>query len=502
MKRKHRRLVQVLAIVLVVLLVGGVIVSALIAALAEGQTATTPERDRYELAIEYIDDRGALHIGQRLVYGNRWQKHLDRVLFYAMPNMLRRQTALMYEPDDLSSVFPGGHAPGGIELASVRVDGEDADYGYEGTDELVLRVACDLRPGEKAVFEFDYYLALPYCRAFVGIGDLDVRLSAFYFIPGIYDPDRSEFVLNQPLSFTRWLYSGPADYDVRITIPDGYALASVGVASKEGGVWQIHAENVREYAVAFGRRWREKTRETQNGPTIRLFSRLRDPDRILDIVSRAISFCKGAFADDGFPVDQLTIVESDTPLDALDFPGLILLPSRLFDRGSGSELEKQLRFCVAQQYIGISAYTEPSADAWLSDSICEYMSYLMLESEEGQDAFLKAINRDWVSALQLTIPGGLRITSDAKQFDSREYDIVVRKRGAVVFHELRCAMGLEAFLDGIARFYKQGRTGGTLTEMDLVACMDAASNRSWEDFLTDWVFNVDEYVNQHIDWFE
>ena len=64
MKRKHRRLVQVLAIVLVVLLVGGVIVSALIAALAEGQTATTPERDRYELAIEYIDDRGALHIGQ------------------------------------------------------------------------------------------------------------------------------------------------------------------------------------------------------------------------------------------------------------------------------------------------------------------------------------------------------------------------------------------------------------------------------------------------------
>ena len=123
----------------------------------------------------------------------------------------------------------------------------------------------------------------------------------------------------------------------------------------------------------------------------------------------------------------------------------------------------------------------------------------MLESDSGRDAFLKAVNRDWVSALQLTIPGGLRVTSDASLFDSMNYDIVVRKRGAVVLHELRNAMGLENLLAGLAEFNRMGRDGHTLTEMELVQAMDAATGGSWEDFLTDWVFNVGDYVEQRFD---
>ena len=61
-------------------------------------------------------------------------------------------------------------------------------------------------------------------------------------------------------------------------------------------------------------------------------------------------------------------------------------------------------------------------------------------------------------------------------------------------------MGLDGLLAGLAGFYELGRTGKTLTEMDLVHCMDEATGGSWEDFLTDWVFNVGEYVNQTIDW--
>ena len=37
---------------------------------------------------------------------------------------------------------------------------------------------------------------------------------------------------------------------------------------------------------------------------------------------------------------------------------------------------------------------------------------------------------------------------------------------------------------------------------DLVNALDAASGRSWEAFLTDWVFNVGEYVNQSMEWYE
>ena len=138
----------------------------------------------------------------------------------------------------------------------------------------------------------------------------------------------------------------------------------------------------------------------------------------------------------------------------------------------------------------------------MSDAVCEYLSYLMIEELDGRNAFLKSINSDWVDSLQLTIPGGLTVTSDAGLFDEKEYEIVVRRRGAVVMHELRNAMGREEMLAGLKHFYEMGKDGHTLSELELVDAFDTVSGGSWESFLTDWVFNVGDYVNQNIDWFE
>ena len=107
-----------------------------------------------------------------------------------------------------------------------------------------------------------------------------------------------------------------------------------------------------------------------------------------------------------------------------------------------------------------------------------------------------------VPALQLTIPGGLVVTSDAALFTSSEYDIVVRDRGAAVFHELRTAMGREELIAGLRTFHELGLQTDVLTEMDLVRCLNEVSGGSWEKFLTDWVFNVGDYVNQTIDWLD
>ena len=501
MRRKNKKLIQIIAIVLAILLAGGVVVGALFSALAE-----TAPRDRFEIEMQYMPDEQALHVVQRLIYVNRSDDRLDRVVFYAEGNLFRRQSALMYEADDLERVFPNGFVPGGIDLQEVRLDGKPTEFGFQGEEETALRVACDLAPGEEGAFEFEYYLLLVDCGAFLGAGETDVRLSAFCFIPGVYDETYGEFRLNAPLAHTRWLYSESGDYQVTFTLPEAYAAAGSGaetIVEKGSGqtVWRFEAENIREFAVSFGKRWREERRATASGVELRALSNVRGGnDRILDTAERAIRQCEVWFGD--FPMDQLDLVQSDYPLDAMNYPGLIWLPGSLLEAGGNDALEKAVRFCVAQQYFGLAAYAEPSADAWLSDSVSEYIAFLLLEEAEGRDAFLKAANREWVDALQLTIPGGLTVTSDARLFDRYSYDVVVRSRGAVVMHELREAMGREQLLAGLAEFYRMGQGGATLTEMDFVSAMDATSGGSWEDFLTDWVFNVGDYINQTIVWFE
>ena len=454
--------------------------------------------------MEYMNDEQALRITQRLIYLNRTGRRLTGVLFYAAGNMFRRQSALMYENDDLERVFPDGYAPAGVDLREVRCDDKPTDFGFQGEAELLLRVACDVGPGESCTFEFDYYLLLMRCNAFQGVGNTDVRLSAFCFLPGVFDVGTGEFDMKKPLPYTRWLHTDSADYVADLWLPEGWQCAGTGESARAGSregqaLWHTEARNVRDFALSFGRRWRAAEGETASGVTVRVLTNLRGAgNRALKAAKEAVDRCEAWFGD--FPVREFEIVQSDYPLGALNFPGVVWVSGETLQ--NADRLARALRFCVAQQYFGLAAYVEPSADAWLTDALSEYVACLLLEDAKGSDAFLSAVNRDWVSALQQTVPGGLRVTSDAALFDGYSYDIVVMKRGAVVLHELRLAMGLEGLLSGLAAFYRAGLEGGTLTEMDFVRALDSATGGSWEDFLTDWVFNVDKYKEQTMFWYE
>ena len=504
---RNKKLIRIIAIVLVVLLAGGVVFSALFSSLAEEKTGiVNAGRHQCELTMEYLADEQALHITQRLVYCNGSGRQLKEVVFYAAGNLFRRESALMYETDDLERVFFAGYTPAGIDLRSVRCDEKPTDFGFQGDREIYLRVSCDVASGGHCTFEFDYYLLLMRCGAFQGVGDTDARLSAFCFVPGVLYARTAQFDMKTPLAHTRWLDCEAADYRATLTLPEGWMLCATGsanlVSQADGhGIWQIEADGVRDLALSFGRRWRSTERDSASGVRARALTNVRGAARrMLDVAAEAIDQCEAWFGP--FPADELELAQSDAPLDAMVFPGVVWLPSALLVSGRADDLAQRIRFAVAQQYFGLSAWVEPSADAWLSDSVSEYVACLLLEAASGRERFLAYVNRDWVSALQQTVPGGLNITSDAMRFDADSYSLVVRQRGAVVLHELRLAMGLEGFVAGLKRFREMGADGHTLTEKEFVAAMDAATGESWEAFLTDWLFNVGDYVQQDMTWYE
>ena len=504
MNKKQRRAVRLVAILLAALLAAGAIVSAVISLAYAEEAAPGETRHRCTLTMEYLEEEQALRMSQRLVYTNASDVTLDRVLFYAPANLFRRQASLPYEGDALLASFPAGYLPGGIDLTAVRANGEAADWGYQGEDEIYLRVACALAPGERCAFEFDYYLLLTENAAFLGLSGEDWRLSGFYFAPASLD-EGGEFILNAPLGFARYVDAPAMDFEASIALPDTHLLSATGAESSAEGeghvkLWTVRAEGVRDFAMCFGRKYREYRAETGSGVQLRCLTNVRGAaDGVLSTVADAISICEAWFG--AFPFPQLDIVQADCADGALNHTGCLWVPEDML-RAGGDGLAKALRFFVAQQYFGCSVYARPSSDAWLSDSICEYLSYLMIEEAGGHDAYLAALNAGVVNSLQLTIPGGLTVTSDAALFTAAEYEIIVKDRGAAVFHELYTAMGRDALIAGLRLFYQKGLDADVLTEMDLVDALDAASGKSWEKFLTDWVFNIGDYVNQSIDWLD
>lgn len=501
MNRKQKQLVRTIAIVMAALLVFSAVISAVLSfAYAE---EAMPAGNKCELTMEYFEEEQALRISQRLVYTNESGFELDRVVFYAPANLFRRQASLPYESDRLNKVLPEGYLPGGMDLSHVRVNGEDCDWGYQGTDEIFLRVGCNLAAGESAVFEFDYYLLLTENAAFMGVSENECRLSDFYYAPASLD-ENGEFILNKPVSFARYTDVPKMDFSAAITLPEKYSLSATGmekVQESQGGfsVWTIDAAAVRDFALCFGKEYREESFETASGVQLRTLTRSRSAAKdIFKAASTAIETCEAWFG--AFPFRQIDIVQADYGLAFLPHTACLWLDEEIIK--DEKKLEHSLRRFIAQQYFGRSAWVYPSADAWLSDSISEFLAYLILEETEGHDAYLRALNENLVDSLQLTIPGGLRVNSDASLFTAYEYEIIVCNRGAIVFHELYTAMGREELIEGLKLFYQMGLERNLLTEMNLVECLDAASGKSWEKFLTDWVFNVGDYVNQDIYWLE
>lgn len=500
MRKKQQNMVRLIAIILAVLLAGSAIVSALLS-FAYAEDALQEPRNQYNITMEYLGEEQALRVTQRLVYTNESSIHLDRVVFYAPANLFRRQSALMYEAEHINAVLPYGYLPAGIDLQSVQVNGTDTDWGFQGTNEIYLRAACDLDSGESCEFTFEYFLLLSANHAFLGISEKEWRLSGFYFSPAYVDEAYGEFILTTPTAFSRWIHTQAADYSVEILLPKSCVLASTGTetsAERDGAVlWQMQAENVRDFSMVFGE-YKETTCTTASGIEIRClgFSN-KQAKEILNIAAEAIEACERWFGP--FLLKEMDFAQVGYGMGTLNHSGCLWIDEDVLKSGT---IAHGIRSAVVQQYFGFSAYARVGADAWLSDSLSEYIAYLLLEESEGEGAYLKALNEKVVPSLQLTIPGGLNLTSDAALLSSSEHSIIILDRGAAVFHELRTAMGREELIAGLRCFYEKGLQADVLTEMDLVNALEESSGRSWEKFLTDWVFNIDEYVNQSIDWLD
>lgn len=494
MKRQVQR---TLAIVIVVAMLVTFVISIVVSSAHSEEMA----RDQYSMDITFDLEGQALLVTQRLSYLNRTGATLDRVRFAVYANQFRRETTVMYES---AAALPYGYAPGGVEFSSVTVNGAEADWGMEGDGEYFMRVACDLAPGESAEFGFAYAALLTENAAFLGAGGTDWRFSGFYPVVCLFE--NGAWQANAPVQHARYTLTSAADYEVTITLPDEYLLTATGTAAHEKNgdgtsTWTVEAEEIREFSMSVGRVWRVYSGTTESGVSVNVYTNARfGGNRTLAIARDTIALYESWFG--AFPARTVNIAESDYALSRLTFAGEIWLSSPLFDLSSRDELAYQLRYALAEQYFGLSVYADPLADAWMSASVCEYVAYLALEEAEGHEAFLKRLNGRVLDALQVTVPGDLTVTTDGVLFTQSEFDIVVRDRGAAVMHELRDRVGRDAFLASLARYVADNRGRELVVETDLVRAIDEATGGDWEAFLTDILFNIGDYADNDMDWYE
>lgn len=492
-KLTRQLLVRILAIVMAAALL--VTMGITIVSSANGEELG----DTYSLQLELVEERQALRITQRLTFTNSTGASRDRLMFALYANQFRRASTVMYET---AAALPVGYYPGGAEFFSVTVNGQEADWAVEGEGEWFLRVACDLKPGETCEVGFLYDLLLTENAAFCGVDGDSWRLSGFYPVLAVWNDGVWE--ANNPVQHCRYTLTTPASYTAEIALPERYDLAATGkteYSDNDDGTktWRVSGENLREFSLCFSRVWHEWSAQSDLGTEIQVRASERGGGkRALEYATEAVNLCEAWFG--RLPTERIVFAQTDLATEKLSFAGCVWLDGALFD--DADILRDRIRFAVAEQYFGLSVYADPLSDAWLCDSVCSYLTYLMTEETEGHAAFAARLERELTDSLKVTLPGNLYITADGSAFSQTQFDAVVHDRGAAALHEFRVTVGREAFLDSLARYFREHGGGATVTEMDFLSAFNETTGKDWEAFLTELLFGMDEYALQEIDWYE
>ena len=463
------------------------------------------ERDRYHLEISILPEEQAAHVTATLDYTNRTGSALGGMMFSVYANILRRQASVPVEDDHMDDAFPEGYAPGGVDFIRVSVNGEEAEWGMQGADELFMRVPCDLQPGETAQFAFEYYLLLPICSGAMGVGDLTWRLTNFYPAAAHFDPVLGDFTLDGYTAMLEPLTSDAADYTASISLPETYHLAAPGEVSSvnEDGMvrYEISAEGVRELALIFSRKTTEATGKTALGTQVRALGNTAfSAQALLQAALPVMNWLEENMG--AYPWPCLTLIETEYLYDGLSHPGVIQASKNLTGLTSRKALSEKITGLCMDQYFEEIVGSRRNGAPWLSEAVSAYAALLYYEAQEGYDGYLKRLNQQVLAALQITIPGGVTVDSEAERFASRMgYDAVVIDRGTAVLHEMRSVMGADVFMDGLRKYVSDNYLSHA-TAAEFLAAMNAVSGSRWDEYLYGQMHNIDDYVELNLEWYE
>jgi aminopeptidase N len=310
------------------------------------------------------------------------------------------------------------------------------------------------------------------------------------------------WTMSQPYQARYWFpcYDLPIDKAEegvvqRITVPSGLTVAANGQQTEvinNGAtrtfVW-VHDKPIATYLVAFGAaryvvvedNWKNKPILYYLFPEHRnagAYDLARHPE-MLDLYSQQ-------FGD--YPFDSYGVMEVQTPrYFAMEHQTMTTLSTNLV-RGDRAA-EQVYAHELAHHWWGDSVTLENYRHIWLNEGFASYGEILYWE-----EFFGKTVMRQNIDSFRQ------RVRSDAENVGHHSlyrdldnirllFSTTVYKKGALVMHALRYAVGDEAFFKGLQNYHKKYIYSTALTK-DFRAQMEQVSGLDLKNFFQSWVYGI------------
>lgn len=397
-------------------------------------------------------------------------QHIELPAFDAAVNMI----ALDVEPNRL---------PGAFTLEGVRIGDTLAAYELTGR-RLIITLAAPLEPRCALALDLAYRLQVPevgtdgISAAWGYFGHTDEQFNLGHWLASLAVRRAGDWVMHDAARVGEQTVAEAADWRVTLTAsnaPPGLTAAAPGVVeASEATSWTWQLDGARDFAISLSDRFDVRTRAVTI-PAADGAARTVDvevyalPDAIvqtdgetfdgaahaLDVASDSLTTFSALFG--AYPHDRYLVVEGDFA-DGMEFSGMVFVGGSWFRTFAGTP-ESYLTIITAHETAHQWWYAWVGSDQalapYLDEALATYSEFLYYsEYHPGL--------RDWWWAYRVDayLPQGFGnrpVDSAVYAFESgREYINAVYLRGAHLLHDLREAMGTEAFAAWLRRYAEAG----------------------------------------------
>jgi hypothetical protein len=398
---------------------------------------------QYSLTVTLASDLSQVDGAALVRYTNREDAPLNEVYFHLFPNIW----------------------DGGMTVSDVRVAGQPVDAVLESSDDL-LRVPLrqPLQPGQSVDIAMDFRVPVPMDTDVGNYGDfayVDDALAMAHFYPTVVVYDEQGWHRETPATQGDVIYHDASLYDVSLTAPADLTLAATGstlerVANADGtATWRLVGGPMRDFNVAASKRYQSASQKAGDVKVTSYFlpEQAAGGQKALVWASQALQTYETTFGP--YPYTELDVVETATTAGGIEYPGMVVIASRLYDDKNRSDFfEGATVHEVAHQWWYNVVGNDQVNDPWLDEALTQYSTYFHYDKaygKQGAQGFLDGLRARWSRVNYEEKPIGLPVS----EYQDQEYSAIVYGRGPLFLFALRDRIGADKMAELLRRYYAE-----------------------------------------------
>lgn len=424
-----------------------------------------------------------------LDYVNTEDISLDRLYFRLLPN------------------GNGSFGDGSLSVSVVEVNGTPVNTTLSEKDTVLqVHLLESVKVGQKAELRFVFEGIIPENFGNSGISsgygifnysNSVLTLSAWYPMLSVYD--RGSWSVHPPSVMGDSIFSDCAQYSVTISAPADILVIATGVETRrellgDEQILTYESGPARDFLIIASPDF-ERSSQQVDGIEVNMVylpGSKAAAQQALSVATASLEIFTAAFG--AYPYNELDVVEA--PMRnalGVEFPGLVLISSNLFDDPQRPEFDVTVAHEVAHQWwynvVGNNVFDEP----WLDEGLATYSSSLYYEFGPAQSVPMPMISM-WQGRVDQLIQTGQdeMITQTLEYFENLEnsqvYSGVAYLKAALFFYELRKEIGDEAFFAALKKYYQE-QYFKIAHAPDLLDAFEWASGRSLNSFYQERLYS-------------